>query len=231
MSGRLIAIGDMHGCSDALRALVGAIAPEPEDRIVTLGDYIDRGPDSRGVIDGLLALSRRCRLIPILGNHEEMLLGGLRGDSPIAWWLEHGGRATLASYGGPDAQTRDEVRRLLPAEHLAFLAEARDYYEADDHFFTHANYVAGAPLDQQPVEALRWQSLVEHLPKRHYSGKTAVVGHTLQRSGEPLDAGHLLCLDTFCDGGGWLTARDVQSGAQWQADRSGRLRDGGDRTE
>jgi serine/threonine protein phosphatase 1 len=67
MTGRTIAIGDVHGCSDALAALIDAVRPEPVDTVVTLGDLIDRGPDSRGVLDQLVALTRRCRLVPVLG--------------------------------------------------------------------------------------------------------------------------------------------------------------------
>ena len=78
--GRTIAVGDIHGCSVALTAVLQAAAPQPEDTIITLGDHIDRGPDSRGVIERLLALAGRCRLIPLLGNHEMLL--GLRGHRP-----------------------------------------------------------------------------------------------------------------------------------------------------
>ena len=72
--GRIIAIGDVHGCSAALAALVQAIAPTPLDTLVFLGDYIDRGPDSRGVLEQVIALAERCIVVPLLGNHEEMLL-------------------------------------------------------------------------------------------------------------------------------------------------------------
>src|SRR4029453_4765190 len=74
MPGRTIAIGDIHGCAAALGALVAAIEPTADDTLVALGDYVDRGPNSRGVLDELLALAKRCRLVPLLGNHEIMLL-------------------------------------------------------------------------------------------------------------------------------------------------------------
>lgn len=70
MASRAIAIGDIHGCLDALAALIDAIGPGPEDTLVTLGDHIDRGPDSPGVLDRLIALAGRCRLVPLLGDHE-----------------------------------------------------------------------------------------------------------------------------------------------------------------
>ncbi len=216
---RLIAIGDIHGCSAALRAVLTAIDLGAEDRLVTLGDYVDRGPDSRGVIETLLEVEASGRLFPLLGNHEEMMLGAIRGTSPRHWWLQHGGVQTLESYGFVGDLS------ALPDEHLAFLDRCLPYYEAEDTFFTHANYVADEPLDQQPAEALRWQSLAEHFPAAHYSGKRAVVGHTAQKKGEVLDADYLWCVDTYCHGGGWLTACDVMTGDMWQANADGRLRD------
>jgi serine/threonine protein phosphatase 1 len=74
MPGRTIAIGDIHGCAAALRAVIAAIKPTAEDTLVTLGDYVDRGPDSRGVIDEMLLLEKRCHVLPLLGNHEVMML-------------------------------------------------------------------------------------------------------------------------------------------------------------
>src|SRR5262249_51923506 len=99
MAGRTIAIGDIHGCRDALAALLDAIAPGPQDTLVTLGDHIDAGPDSRGVLDLLLALSGRCRLVPLLGDHEDMLAAALGDTTALRRWLACGGTQTLRSYG------------------------------------------------------------------------------------------------------------------------------------
>lgn len=216
---RLIAIGDIHGCNKALAALLKAIELGPDDRVVTLGDYVDRGPDSRGVIDTLIELSESDRLVPLLGNHEEMMLGALRGSYPREFWLRYGGVQTLDSYGFVGDTS------VIPDEHLAFLDACRPYFETETAFFTHANYVADEPLERQPAEALRWQGLLEHFPAQHASGKLAVVGHTAQKTGDLLDVGYLWCLDTYCHGGGWLTARDVESGQVWQASASGEVRD------
>jgi len=117
MAARTLAIGDIHGCSAALGALIAAIRPRAEDRIVTLGDYIDRGPDSRGVLDRLIDLDGRCHLVPLLGNHDQMLLDVRAGTKPIYWLLDIGGIATLDSYGpGPRAGPRIPLRfpRILP---------------------------------------------------------------------------------------------------------------------
>src|SRR4026209_381065 len=100
MTKRTIAIGDVHGCSVALQTLIAAINPQPEDTIVTLGDYVDRGPDSRGVIDQLIALIDRCELVPLLGNHDLMLLQSITDRAMFDFWQTCGGSATLESYGG-----------------------------------------------------------------------------------------------------------------------------------
>jgi serine/threonine protein phosphatase 1 len=102
--GRLLAVGDVHGCIDELSLVLDAIEPTSDDKVVFLGDYVDRGPNSRGVIDLLIALrnSRRCHTVFLRGNHEDMFLDflGERGSHGDAF-LFNGGRATQASYGLP----------------------------------------------------------------------------------------------------------------------------------
>ena len=215
MSHRLIAIGDIHGCLAALEALLAAIDPGPLDTLVTLGDYVDRGPDTRGVLDALARLAERTELVPLLGNHDEMMLKVCGGRSDLfADWLAYGGQATLASY-----------YTLTPEgvwpRHLDFLASCRLWYETPRHFFVHANYRSDLPLDQQPRDVLLWESLKKRQPGPHASGKIAIVGHTAQKSCEILDLGHLRCIDTWCYGDGWLTALDCLAGRVWQADKHG----------
>jgi len=214
---REIAIGDIHGCSKALTGLIGAIQPGPDDTIVTLGDYIDWGPDSRGVLDQLITLSKRCTLVPLRGNHEEMLLAAREGRSELQFWLKFGGGATLASYG------LDEDPKKIPAEHVRFIQGCRDCFETVRYIFVHAYYEPHLPLHQQNWNALRWASLPP-APVPHCSGKVAIVGHTPQKTGEILDLGVLKCIDTFCHGGGWITALEVNTGQMWQANQAGELR-------
>ncbi len=221
MPGRTIAIGGVHGCPAALATLLGAIAPTAEDTLVTLGDYIDRGPDSRGVLDLLLDLNQRCRLVPLLGNHEEMLVAAVRSKSDFRFWLSCGGVQMLRSYG---SSPTDHPSDVIPRRHWEFLAGCRNYFETDTHFVVHAGYVPDLPLSQQPGEVLRWQFVNPQKARPHYSGKVAIVGHTPQNSGEILDLGFLKCIDTACEPGKWLTALEVQTGQVWQADKHGRLR-------
>lgn len=218
MNGRVIAIGDIHGCSKALAAIVKALRPNPNDTLVLLGDMVDRGPDTRGVIDQVLELNAHCRVIGLLGNHEEMLLDVVLHNRPPDHWIRYGATDTLDSYGFCGDLS------VIPESHIEFLQSCRNYFETDTHFFVHANYDPDCPLDDQSVRVLRWLPLQNSLPAQHFSGKTAVVGHTASRSGEIVDVGHLLCIDTYCYGGGWLTATDVASRQLWQADIDGRLR-------
>jgi serine/threonine protein phosphatase 1 len=218
MPGRTIAIGDIHGCSSALDAVLDVIEPRPDDFIVTLGDYIDRGPDSRGVLERLIDLGTRCRLVPILGNHDQMLLDVRSGVVPFEEFFGMGGGPTLDSYG--PGRSLD----LIPGEHFEFLERCLDYHETDSHIFAHANYFPDLPMAEQPVGMLRWESLRDTTPGPHESCKTVIVGHTSQKDGEILDLGHVVCIDTYCYGGGWLTALDVKTGEVWQADRDGRIR-------
>jgi serine/threonine protein phosphatase 1 len=215
---RVIAIGDIHGCAAALRAMLDVIAPRPADTIVTLGDCVDRGPDSCGVIEQLLDLRKRCQLVPLLGNHEEMMLTHLKGRSQPDNWLDCGGDTTLSSYSGKGDGSS------VSGEHVKFISSWGDFYETDTHFFAHGAYDPEQPLPSQRWAVWRWHSLREAVPGPHVSRKTAVVGHTSQKTGEVLDFGHLICIDTYCYGGGWLTAFDASNGKSWQVDRDGKLR-------
>lgn len=218
MTNRLIAIGDIHGCADSLNSLLHRLEPTESDTIVTLGDYVDRGPDSKYVIDMLIELQESTNLIPLRGNHEEMMLEVLNGAAPQRW-LQHGGVDTLESYGF----TGDFS--CVPPSHQQFFDSMVDSHEADSSFFTHAAYHHELPLDDQPPDLLRWHSLRDGVPPPHVSEKTGFVGHTAHKGGEIKDFGHLVCLDTFCYGGGWLTAMDVNTRQVWQADITGASRE------
>lgn len=214
---RTIAIGDLHGCPVAFAALIDAIELQRQDTLVTLGDYVDRGLDSKGVLDQLIALQTKCNLVPILGNHDEMMLHARDGKSDFQFWKNCGGDSCLDSYGDSSQLS------LIPQNHFRFLKSCRSYYETETHVFVHANYKPDLPVNELDDHTLRWLSLRDYVPSsRHCSGKTFVVGHTPQP--EVLDLGHLICIDTNCCGGGWLTAMDVNTKQIWQVNERGELR-------
>ncbi len=235
---KLWVIGDIHGFSLSLSRLLDRIEPQPDDMIATLGDYVDRGPDSKGVLDRLLRLQKECRLTALRGNHEAMLLELLERERQgilhrplwkswfskkkrleLADWLELGGRQTLASYGMLTTRISQ-----IPDEHLEFIAGTPLYFETDRFIFAHAAYVAELAMKDQPVEALLYHRLRVSVPEPHISGKTVYVGHSAQRNGEIFDKGHIVCIDTCLYGGGWLTAVELSEGRILQIDAGGRFR-------
>lgn len=219
MAGRTIALGDVHGCRAALAAILDAMALTVDDTLIVLGDFIDRGPDSRGVIEDLMQVERTCRLVRLRGNHEEMMLSARADDGTSGatrMWLQYGGAETLRSYG-----TKNDLA-AIPEEHWEFVRTCTLVHETESHFFVHGNYIAGVPLDGQDPRIMLWMSLKSYVPGPHVSGKTAVVGHTPQS--DVLHLGHLIAIDTGCYKGGWLTALDLTHGARWQAKATGKLR-------
>jgi serine/threonine protein phosphatase 1 len=205
----------MHGCSQALLTILEALKLEFSDTLITLGDYVDRGPDSSGVVEILANLVGQCRLIPLLGNHEVMMLNAASGRDR-GLWKDAGGDATLASYGGS--------LRNVPQHHRIFFQHCKHFHETESAFFVHANYDYDLPLEDQHDEVLLWAHIRDEPPPPHASGKRAFVGHTPQLDGEIRSYPHVVLMDTFCYGGMWLSAMDVETEKVWQADNHGRLR-------
>lgn len=208
----MIAVGDIHGHLLALDSLIRWIAPAGHDRLVFLGDYVSRGPDSAGVVQRVIELSDACQVIALKGNHEEMLLDALKSEREFENWMSCGGQAALASYDGD--------LNLIPPRHLEFFRGLHRFCETESHFFIHANYAPNWRLEDHDSRTAFWLSL-DDLPRPHYSGKVAVVGHTPQMDGNILDLGYLNCIDTGCGFGGLLTALEVQTGQVWQVDQAG----------
>ncbi|WP_174301077.1 metallophosphoesterase family protein [Caulobacter sp. S45] len=195
---RLYAVGDVHGRLDALDPLVAAIRSEPADGLrpvlIMLGDYVDRGPASRGVIDLLISLQDDAALETrfIRGNHEETMLRfleepPLRERSVGATWCSFGGVETLASYGvaapspadPPQAweAARAAFAAAIPATHVRFLQALEPAVEYGDYFFTHAGVRPGVELDQQDPQDLMWIR-DEFLRGSAVFSKAIVHGHT-----------------------------------------------------
>jgi serine/threonine protein phosphatase 1 len=217
---RVLAIGDIHGCSRALDCLLAAVDPQARETVITLGDYVDRGPDSCGVIDRLLRLQRMCHLVALRGNHELMMLAARDGEAEEKEWHRNGGDVALASYS-----VLGDVGKLVdvPEHHWQFLEEkCVGWYETESHFFVHANAYPELTLAEQPDYMLYWEQFND--PPPHSSGKVMVCGHTPQKSGRPLSLGHAICIDTWVYGRGWLSCLDVTTGRIWQANQSGEQR-------
>ena len=217
---RLYAVGDIHGCIDELDAMLEVIAPEPGDKVVFLGDYVDRGPSPKGVIDRLIELraSGRCTTVFLRGNHEDMFLGflgeqGRHGDV----FLFNGGRATLGSYGLPVWVSGEEARAKLPAAHLDFLRSLEFHHLVEPYLFVHAGISPLRGLEAQEEEDLLWIR-EEFVRNPHRLPYTVVFGHTPQREvlwHLPFKIG----LDTGCVYGNKLSAIDFTSGTLLQIER------------
>lgn len=215
------AVGDVHGELGRLRRLLAAIEADADalglaPLVVFLGDYIDRGPESRGVLEFLAGLAdapdgRRYRFLR--GNHEETMLGFLRDPAEAAEWLAFGGVDTLASYGvrasagGTDPARlrglRDRLEERLPRRHLTFLESLETMVEVGDYVFVHAGVRPGVPLDRQRQEDLLWIR-EPFLSSRNYHGKVVVHGHTIVE--QPLFMPNRIAADTGAYATGRLTA-------------------------
>ncbi len=203
---RLYAIGDIHGRLDKLKALMARIDPDPrKDTLVFLGDYIDRGPDSRGVVDFVLNLQSGYRNVAcLIGNHERMFLDYIRDGGNRDFYFLNGGRMTLTSYGlsgNEDAREGD-----FPSAHIHFLKSLLPYYETEDYIFVHAGLRPGVPLKKQDPDDLLWiRGEFIFAPGRF--GKTVVFGHTLFH--QPFINDGKIGIDTGAVFGGTLTCLEL----------------------
>jgi diadenosine tetraphosphatase ApaH/serine/threonine PP2A family protein phosphatase len=189
---RIYAIGDVHGRADLLLPLLKRIdadvaaRPAPAVIEVLLGDYVDRGPQSREVLDILISRRRKCRMVCLKGNHETYVTEFLRDPGMLEEWRYFGGLETLVSYGmapsiNPDEQARRDLAAAfasaLPETHRSFLASLRGSFTCGDYFFVHAGVRPGVPLSRQSEQDLL---LIreEFLLHEEEFGKIIVHGHT-----------------------------------------------------
>lgn len=217
---RLLAIGDIHGCTMPLDALLEAIAPTADDRVIFLGDLVDRGPDSRGAVERVRTWVKDRGAECLRGNHELMMLAAKVSDAERKTWMQYGGSQTLASYG-PHPGRIGSIKDV-PDEHWAFLEnDLKSYVETESAIFVHAGLNSSQPLDEQDELRLAWEPLAG--PIGWPDGRLVIVGHTSQKSGQILDLGDTICIDTFAYGGGRLTCLDAVTLDYWQADVLGRI--------
>ena len=209
---RVYAVGDIHGCLDALKSLHRQIAadlksrPVAESVLIHLGDYIDRGADSAGVVERLsgelrLPVTRRCDL---MGNHEMMMIDALRGGGrrDATMWLQNGGSETLASYGLDAASTPAEWRARVPERHRLWLVQRELTCSEGGYLFVHAGIRPGLPLDKQTSEDLIWIR-EPFLSDGEQHGAVVVHGHT--PSQDPVIRSNRIGIDTGAALGGRLT--------------------------
>jgi serine/threonine protein phosphatase 1 len=211
---RLYAIGDIHGRADLLRELhamirADAAAFEGEREIVYMGDFVDRGDDSRQVLDMLIEEPLPgFESIHLMGNHEHALLNFLDDPHAIPGWLSWGGRETLLSYGvsvgfaTSDAdlpRLRDELERAMPAHHAEFIENLQLFHRGGDYYFVHAGVRPGVSLDKQRFEDQLWIREPFNSSSRDH-GAVIVHGHSICEQVEMLP--NRIGIDTgaFCTG-------------------------------
>lgn len=232
---RVYAVGDIHGELSALDDLLGKIAADLPDLaargirpvVVFLGDYVDRGPDSRGVLDRLSAdplPGAECRFL--MGNHEDAVLAALADPRTMPPWLQFGGGETLASYGirvGHGSRSQDEagaaLARAMPERHRAFLAGLELSAIYGDYAFVHAGIRPGRPIEQQDRDDLLWIR-DPFLGSRRWHGKVVVHGHTIVERPELL--ANRIAIDTGAYATGILSCLVLEgTGRRILAGRSG----------
>ena len=225
---RAYAIGDVHGRLDLLRQLVASIEADNARRapaktyLVMLGDLIDRGPDSKGVIDYLTATPPNfARLICLKGNHEEFFLNVLEGkEEKLAGWLAYGGSECAESYGIStgwtlNASTGEIMARLfeaVPEHHREFFNGMHDTFKFGDYLFVHAGIRPGVELTEQTSQDLRWIR-EGFLEDRTDHGLIVVHGHTIVP--EPDERPNRIAIDTGAYRSGVLTAIGLEGTERW----------------
>jgi len=212
---RAFVVADIHGCNRTFRQLLfNNIKLEKEDTIYLLGDYVDRGPDSKGVIDSILELKRKgFDIIPIKGNHEDMLLESINTspDGQNYDWLE----ATLRSY-------RVKYPRDIPDDHLKMLETLPLYVETEKHLLVHAglNFSLDDPITETSKECMLWNRKSQRVNPDKIGGKKIVVGHTMvtldviKKSihADQIQLDNGCCMGKGVEGKGNLIALELNSG-------------------
>lgn len=203
-SERLFIVGDIHGCLDPLKRMMDKIDWRPEeDGLIFLGDYIDRGVNSKGVVDYIIEISNSFPLVQcLMGNHENILLDFLSSGDPRLLLL-NGGITTLESY---QVEEKGEKEALIPAEHVAFFESLFLYIELDEYYVVHAGFRPGVEVEKQATEDLIW--IREPFIFSDYDfGKKVIFGHT--PLAEPLVMDNKIGLDTGAVYGNKLTCLEI----------------------
>ncbi len=222
-AGRLCIVGDIHACPAELETLLAALSLQPEDHLVCLGDYIDRGPDAKAVVDLLLGVkaAETCRHTFLKGNHEDMFLDFLGYDGLYGQaFLMNGGDQTLASYRCDPGTPGPEVTALMPEAHREFFLNLGLYLPVEAILCVHAGIKPGHRLEDQMVEDLLWirEGFFAHPHDLPY---TVVFGHTPQRE-VGFDLPYKIGIDTGLVYGGKLTCLEITEKRLFQIERGSR---------
>lgn len=201
---RTIIIGDIHGCLEMLKRLIDKLSWRPdEERLIFLGDYIDRGDDSKGVVDYILSL-KNCssRVDCLIGNHESAFIDYLNGKDRRVFLL-NGGVTTLQSY---QANRPEGVNDLVPESHIKFFYSLKRYIELQDYYVVHAGFRPGVLIEEQTLEDMTW--IRDSFIYSDYNfGKKVIFGHTPFY--EPLVMENKIGLDTGAVYGNRLTSLEL----------------------
>lgn len=188
-----IAIGDIHGCWQSMEALLDKLSSYNDRQFVFVGDYIDRGPDSKKVVDLLLDFRKEMDCVFLRGNHEQMLLDAITNNDRTLWMM-NGGRTTLRSYG------KEEDTVVIPDAHREFYENTRMYYETENYFFVHAGLspaktIAQSLEEEEEIKEFLW--VRSHINAFETAWeKTVVFGHTPRK--DPLQKDNMIGIDTGC---------------------------------
>lgn len=203
MAKDLYAIGDIHGNLDLLERLMEKLQPDlTRDQLIFMGDYIDRGPRSQGVVDYVLRLKSLAppeQVVCLKGNHEAMFLNFLQGRD-VELFQFNGGLSTIRDYWGEDWEKLEKL--VLPPDHRRFFEELPLYYETPDYIFVHGGLHPGVPLTEQGEEDLLWIR-GDFIASMEDFGKKVIFGHTPFR--QPLVMPNKIGIDTGAAYGNRLT--------------------------
>ena len=217
----IYAIGDIHGSLKALKTIFKQGLIKSDDTVVFLGDYVNRGPNSKGVFDWLIKRKEEFNFEFILGNHDIMMLNARNSPKKIGEWLKSGGTNTLDSYGIIDDP--NWVNRIDQA-HWNFLDTCLPYLEIGKFIFVHAGLDKDKDLEEQNEYHLFWKKFEN--PQMYDIEKKVICGHTSRKNGKIADFGHTICIHTFAHGGKWLTCLNVETGAFLKANKKGQVESG-----
>ncbi|SRR5579875_1347676 len=218
-NGRVFAIGDIHGCPDELSAILRHIDADSADTVIFMGDYVDRGPSARDVVDLLIEFKQAHPTAVFLkGNHEDMMLDflGMKGNYGESF-LCNGGFATMQSYDIIEDADLEQARQRMPSSHLEFLQSLETSYLRPPFLFVHAGVHPARSLEEQEAEDLLW---IRHdfILNPHALGHTVIFGHTPMRD-VLVDLPYKIGLDTGLVYGGKLSCLEFTEGRCFQVNR------------